>query len=650
DLIERFRAHARSHRIAVQRIPVEYPYHSAALAPIKQKIIEGLASLTPREADVAMISTELGERINGSDLDAVYWWRNARNPVRFREAMGVLCSSGATTFVEIGPRPLLQAYMSDTARDLGRKISCVATMEIGSRAPRSIDEIAARVVAHGGDPGGAFLGPCPIAPADLPRYPWNRTTYRIENTTDHVDLLQRRPTHPLLGSEMRQGTGVWWSSLDIRNQTWLADHVVAGAAIMPAAGFVEIAFAAGLAAIGGSLDLTDFDIIAALPLPENDRVDLRTHLDPETGLVRIESRRSADDGVWTLNARGRLRQPSGSGRRMPRENLSKLSDIAADDLYRILAIGGLDYGPEFRHVTRLRCGGRRAEVDLGGPAKIEHFSLDPRLLDSALHGLAPLISAEVEAPDGQALFIPIRLGCIVLVQPGVRAARADIRLTSCSPYGVGASVDLVDAGGALVATVRDLRLKRISSRRGAKRAIQWIEEKWIPVDLGLGTEPNREMDPVVLSAETLGLDIVQTEDCGSVTLLLDAAHGKIAWDALSDFADGPLSEAAGFLDKGIAKSAHPLARRILNELGSDGCLGHENDQLERPTCPYPELEQIVEAVLVEAPKRGPKLHELLKLKHCLIDALRDGLEPGRSVEFGASVQAALWDAAIKVLA
>jgi phthiocerol/phenolphthiocerol synthesis type-I polyketide synthase C len=52
-------------------------------------------------------------------LDAEYWWRNVREPVRFRDAIEAAARQGATLFIEIGPRPILTANITDTLREAG---------------------------------------------------------------------------------------------------------------------------------------------------------------------------------------------------------------------------------------------------------------------------------------------------------------------------------------------------------------------------------------------------------------------------------------------------------------------------------------------------------------------------------------------------
>jgi len=71
------------------------------------------------------------------ELDAEYWWRNIRSPVRFSDGLASLTGAGFRIFVEIGPNPVLQAYLHDALRGAegeGRVLSTLGR-KLGSEDP-----------------------------------------------------------------------------------------------------------------------------------------------------------------------------------------------------------------------------------------------------------------------------------------------------------------------------------------------------------------------------------------------------------------------------------------------------------------------------------------------------------------------------------
>ena len=102
------------------------------------------------------MSTVTGEAVEADPLDADYWWRNIRSPVRFAEATGRLIGEGYRIFVEIGPTAILQSYLTDALRAAkadGRVLASLSRKPIewrsvsGNRGPLPRRGIRPHVVA-----------------------------------------------------------------------------------------------------------------------------------------------------------------------------------------------------------------------------------------------------------------------------------------------------------------------------------------------------------------------------------------------------------------------------------------------------------------------------------------------------------------------
>ena len=84
--------------------------------PIRDELLADLAGLSSRAPDTTLLSTVTGEPVSQGQLGAEYWWDNIRSPVLFTEATAALVADGFRIFVEIGPNPVLQAYLHDALR------------------------------------------------------------------------------------------------------------------------------------------------------------------------------------------------------------------------------------------------------------------------------------------------------------------------------------------------------------------------------------------------------------------------------------------------------------------------------------------------------------------------------------------------------
>ncbi|GLY39330.1 hypothetical protein Amsp01_053540 [Amycolatopsis sp. NBRC 101858] len=158
--------------IRARRIPVDYASHSAHVEAIEDALLEALAPVTPREAEIPLHSAVLGERIDTGTMDAGYWYRNLRQTVLFDTAVRGLAEAGFTTFVEVSAHPVLAAAVEDTL-DGPVVVGSLRRGEGGlPRFLTSLAELWSRGAAI--DWAGRFPGARLV---DLPTYPFQRERY-----------------------------------------------------------------------------------------------------------------------------------------------------------------------------------------------------------------------------------------------------------------------------------------------------------------------------------------------------------------------------------------------------------------------------------------------------------------------------------------
>lgn len=157
-----------------------YAFHSPQMEPFQAELALGLRDLTPRSATIPIFSTVTGQESAGERLDAAYFARNLREPVRFSAAIDRLIQSGHTTFLELGPHPVLARAVSQCLTHLGKEGAVLASLR------RNLDEPATLLGALGSlyERGLPVLWDnvypqgrhCP----SLPTYPWQRQRFWIE--------------------------------------------------------------------------------------------------------------------------------------------------------------------------------------------------------------------------------------------------------------------------------------------------------------------------------------------------------------------------------------------------------------------------------------------------------------------------------------
>ncbi|MFE9804547.1 SDR family NAD(P)-dependent oxidoreductase [Streptomyces goshikiensis] len=92
--------------------------HTDHCDPLLAELGDVLAALRPLPARIPMVSTVTAGPADGP-LDAEYWQRNLRWPVRFSGAVRHVLDDGPAFFVEIGPHPVLGRPLAEAAEALG---------------------------------------------------------------------------------------------------------------------------------------------------------------------------------------------------------------------------------------------------------------------------------------------------------------------------------------------------------------------------------------------------------------------------------------------------------------------------------------------------------------------------------------------------
>nr|WP_029006511.1 type I polyketide synthase [Azorhizobium doebereinerae] len=456
---------ARKQRIASRTLEMEYPFHSRFLDDTKSAFLGTAGEITARRATTPLISTVTGAPIGEDLLDAAYWWRNVRAPVQFRSAIEAAAELGAGLFVEIGPRPILTSPIAETLKERGSGAAVLASFtEADDRDPRR--DPVLWVVANA-RANGAAMPTVPATAVDralpLPAYPWQRSTFHFHGTSAALDLFGNRPRHPLIGGRLADGIPEWRTFLDAEVVPYLADHVVDGEIVVPAAAIVEMVLAVGRELKpDGPLGLEDCDIFQPLVLSKQGMREISVRHAAATNDVELFSRPRFGADEWTLHARGRLVDVAHPPR-PPAKPKGKLIRATAADIYARTEACGLHYGPAFRLAQALKRDGRTIEVALtpaqaGTGAFTRPQLLHPASLDAALHGLFLLIDVE---PGVKRTYLPIRLGRLALFRDHPEVAGATIVVERHTEQSLRVSIALKDADGEVVAEVEDALLKSV---------------------------------------------------------------------------------------------------------------------------------------------------------------------------------------------
>ncbi len=388
-------------------LPGNIAFHSAAMDGIEDDALAAFAFLDDRtfDAEVPFVSSVTGdipERLGSS-----YWWTNVRRPVLFASAMETaqrLCRPDIV--LEVAPHSALQPTIAQCLEGPVKTPACIPTLMRDSDVRRGFLEAVGALFRAGWDLDFAqqYPRPKPIAHL-LPGHPREEQTAMDLMCDNEMFVRQGEYSHgPLVGHRVPAEHLMFESRLSEQDFPWLADHRVHHAAIMPAAGYMELILEA-LRGVPVHFEVLEF--LQPCPVPRTP-VRLQTALRPVASATgefafTISSRSYDVESKSELHCRGKVRL---AGKERVAGVPERLADIDASrfgashltddrDFYeRLEAVLSetFQYGPFFRTIRRVRADSINGaylfdvemDEDLWATGREEGYVACPPLLDGGL--------------------------------------------------------------------------------------------------------------------------------------------------------------------------------------------------------------------------------------------------------------------------
>jgi polyene macrolide polyketide synthase len=610
--LEELLGRCEAQEVRARRIPVDYAAHSSQVQEIRDELIAGCESISPRSGSVPFYSAAVGGLLDTALLDAGYWYRNLRETVQFESVTRALLDERFRTFVEVSPHPVLTVGVQETvdaasasapgeeSMGRGKGGSTVAVLGSLRRGDGGGDRFArslAEAWIHGvevdwpglvGGDGGEL--------AELPTYAFQRDRYWLDSSLAGAGAIasigQASAEHPLLGAAVALADDRGWlftGRLSAQTHPWLFDHAVLGAVVLPGTALLELALHAGQRT--GSECVHELTLETPLVLDGRDFVQLQVSVGAPDDVGRrpleIHARTGSlagEDGAahdgWTRHASGSLGSGDAQGSSTldgrTAETVSRLAGgwpaqdatpVPTEDLYERLAERGLEYGPAFQGlgaVWRLD-GDLLAEVSLPealhGQAGL--FGIHPALLDAALH------AATLADGAREQLSLPFCWREVRLHRRGARTLR--ILLSEDGDDAI--SVVALDEDGTPVASVGSLLVRPLSAeqlrgaRKGAREAL--LGAHWTPISTVAGPAPREwvvlsENAAVAVALSDPDISLDSRADLASLSGALAegmAAPEVVLWEPTSRGSGEGLASAV----RASAHEALALARAWLSE-------------------------------------------------------------------------------------
>ncbi len=390
-----------------QLLPGNIAFHSSAMDPLRDDALADLSFLNGREfnAEVPFVSSVTGSKVER--LDADYWWSNIRRTVRFSAAMETVRRDlQPDAVLEIAPHGALQPMIAQCLEGSDPMPACIPTLMRDSDACLGVREALGALFRAGVvlDFAAQYPRPEPIAHL-LPGHPRDDRVAMDIMCDDEMFVRQGEYSHgPLVGHKVPSSHMMFEARLSERDFPWMADHRVHHAAIMPAAGYIELILEAFE---GVPVHIEVLEFLQPCPIPKVP-VRLQTALHPvanapDTYTFSISSRPYDVDARSELHCRGKVRRtdanhPVKVPTRLEEIDTNRFApSIVADDsdfYERLEAVLSetFQYGPHFQTIRRvlMDTATRDSLVDiemdeaLWTSGKVEGYVSCPPLFDGGL--------------------------------------------------------------------------------------------------------------------------------------------------------------------------------------------------------------------------------------------------------------------------
>ncbi len=400
-------------------LQVQYAFHSAQMDPVKDALLESLQGIKPRPAWIPLYSTVTGQRVEGPEWGAEYWWQNVRQTVRFTDAVERLVETNQLTFVELSPHPVLSSAIAECLAKGGHKGKVLPSLRRKEEERVLMLRSLGALWTLGGPVAWEKLVPAegrldPVAGLSLA----TRTLLARARTGPATSVADHRPPparpvvadpHAFLAEQPGVASVPLFAGPPSSGSGDLSDHSLSG----DGPGGRQ-----GRPGRSASV-IEEMQLVKACFLSDGQSAILQTVVNPADSSFTICSRTQPGQGKWTTHVRGILRN-----RLLETPTVVPLEEIRARcpreaqsaECYEKASTAGLEYGPAFQGIQRLWGGRGEAIGQIQAPEAVlgqaGNYQAHPALLDACLQVIFGILledSGPRSSLDRRGVYLPVEI-------------------------------------------------------------------------------------------------------------------------------------------------------------------------------------------------------------------------------------------------
>jgi acyl transferase domain-containing protein/acyl carrier protein len=476
-------------------------FHSRLMDSVLEPFKHAIQNIAMSQPNIHFFSNVSGGVATDGQVNQNYWVDHVRRPVLFRAGIEQMHKSGVNVFLEIGPASVLAGLGRRSCEGALHWISSLQREGLGFRHVLSA---MGELFRLGADVDFRSLYDAKAhASVELPVYPFSGESYWVESEPVKRQGIEfghilSPELEPLLGNRVRLANAneyIYIASYPNPALEYLEGHRVNGSVVMPASGYIAMAFAALSQSGIDQIDRVAFGI-TSLKLHNllylQPGVLMQTILQKSTdadSLHRFEvwsceqmnqdqsNHSKADstaEAAWILVASGQVgpRSYSTVGTSFAALAIEREEQtLDVDEMYADMALRGLEYGPTFRVVRSIVLREDTVDAQL-----ILHSAVDSTsssvahasLIDAVFQVAYPLLAEYVT--DSKQVFVPASIDSIAISQRvnGMCYVKARVVSGTNSRGSLHCDFQLFSEGGTSIGEVKGLNLRLLmTASRGA---------------------------------------------------------------------------------------------------------------------------------------------------------------------------------------
>ncbi|CAI6341060.1 unnamed protein product [Periconia digitata] len=296
-------------RVFNRALLVDSAYHSHHMALIREDYFSSIKDIvcSAPKPGIHMFSSIDGEEVKIPQLGPVYWCDNLTSPVRFVDAVTSMLHAArinkkdTVAIMEIGPHSALAGPIAQIIRATNQQsVEYLSILKRDQNASTTTTSAAGQLFQSGAQNLNLEVinNPCNnvekrLLP-DLPAYTWTHKAPLWSESRRSLCYRRRELNrHDILGTPTFDNVPsepTWRNYFSLKEQPWLAGHVVGGSITFPAAGFLSMALEAvkqktlhsGNAWKNMVVNFSDIRFESALIIAEDSTVETVTSLRPHS--------------------------------------------------------------------------------------------------------------------------------------------------------------------------------------------------------------------------------------------------------------------------------------------------------------------------------------------------------------------------------